>query len=337
MNTWTARTIRTSFVLLAAISPVWANDYATTHVGALDYIDGRAFVNGKVARGNTGQLPILDSGGSLRTGKGHAEMLLTPGVFLRLGSNSRIRLLSASLTDTRLRLDQGAAILEVDDLHKDNLIRVDLGSGTVQVLKNGLYRFDADPARVQVMKGKVALIEGENRLKAGKHREIILSPGPTIAKFKSATADDLSRWSRLRSEYEAEASVASAQYIYDMGGPWGYSDWFWNPWFSTWTWLPAWGSYFNPYGFAYFSPLSVYHHYPMRYYGERHLSFVPRNGPVRPSGLSIQREPGLRAAREGLRPSPRFDWRMGSPAMRAPEGRMEMGRSMGAPSMGHRR
>lgn len=337
MSTWTVQTLRTSVVLLAAISPVWAYDYATTHVGALDYIEGRAFVNGKLTRGNTDQLPILDSGDSLRTGKGHAEMLLTPGVYLRLGGNSKVHLLSASLTDTRLRLEQGAAILEVDDLHKDNLIRADVGPGTVQVLKDGLYRFDASPARVQVLKGKVALIQGDIRLKAGKHREIVLSPGPMVAKFKPGTADDLSRWSRLRSEYEAEASVASAQYIFDMGWPWGFSDWFWNPWFSTWTWIPAWGPCINPYGFAYFSPVAVYQYYPARYYGAPRFSFVPRSGAVSPSGLNLQRGPGLGAARMDRPLSPRFGWGAGSPAMRAPAGHMEMGRSMAAPSMGRRR
>jgi hypothetical protein len=133
--------------------------------------------------------------------------------------------------------------------------------------------------------------------------------------------DDLGRWSRLRSEYEAEASVASAQYIYDAGWPWGFSNWFWNPWFSTWTWIPAWGPYFNPYGFGFFGPISVYHYYPMRYYGVRHLSFVPRAGAMSPSGLNLQRGPQLHAARVGMSPGFGSGWRTSGTSA----GRMGMG------------
>ncbi len=298
---------------------------ATTRVGTLDYIEGSAFVNGKQVKGNRDNLPILDDGGTLRTEKGHAEMLLTPGVFLRLDSSSEVRLQNASLIDTRLRLDQGAAMLEVDDLYKDNRILVGLGSGTVRVLKPGLYRFEAQPAKVEVLKGKVESVESDRTLTAGKHREILLSSGLTVAKFKAVPDDDLSRWSRLRSEYEAEASVASAQYIYDMGWPWGFSSWFWNPWFDTWTWLPARGFWLNPYGFGYWSPFMVYRYYPARYYGVRHYAYAPGAGSVSPSGLNLQRGPALQAARSGV-----------VPGFRSAGTRMATGRPMGTPAMGGR-
>lgn len=224
-----------SFLTVLAV----ARGSTATHAraGALEYVEGNAFVNGKTVQGNADQLPILDDGSALRTGKGHAEMLLTPGVFLRLDAMTEVRLVSASLTDTRIRLVRGAAMLEVDDLHKDNRIRVQVGGDTARVLKTGLYRFQADPAVVEVLKGRVEVSDGDRHVKAGVHREASL-PALTVNKFKAAD-DDLSRWSRLRSEYEAEASVASAQYVFDRGLPWGYADWFWNPWFDAWTWLPA--------------------------------------------------------------------------------------------------
>lgn len=327
------RTTKLALALFALISAARANAPATAHVGSLDYVEGKAFVDGKATSGNQDQLPILDNGQSLSTADGHAEMLLTPGVFLRLGVGSKVTLMNASLTNTLLRLDQGAAMLEVDNLHKDNLIRFDIGSGMVTILKNGLYRFAANPGEVQVFDGKVEATSQDVRMKAGKHREVAFSPGPVISKFKPAQDDDLSRWSRLRSEYEAEASVASAQYVLDMGSPWGFSDWFWNPWFSTWTWFPSYGMCMNPYGFGFFSPWMVYDYFPARYYGVRHVGFVPRTGPVSPSGLNLQRGGAIRGARLGV-PATAGRAQMGFGAMRAPMGRMGMGRSMGGMSMG---
>ena len=297
---------------LAAIAPAYATAPPAARVGSIDYVEGKAFVDGRATSGTRTQLPILDNGQSLSTADGHAEMLLTPGVFLRLDAHSNIRLVNAGLIDTRLRLDQGAAILEVDNLHKDNLIRVDVGAGTVRILKNGLYRFSASPAAVEVFSGQVEAAGQDVQLKAGKHRQIAFAPVPTISKFKSPSDDDLSRWSRVRSQYEAEASVASAQYVFDVGGPWAYADWMWNPWYSTWTWFPASGMWMNPYGFGLVSPWMAYDYYPTRFYGGRRLGSTPYS----------------RAASGGIS---RFHSRAGFGTMRAPAARMGTGRmGMGA-------
>ena len=264
-----------ALVAVLALPAAWA-DVPPARVGTLEYVEGSASIDGRAVAGNQSQLPVLDNGQLLGTASGHAEMLLTPGVFLRLDKSTKARLENASLTDTRLRLEQGAAMLEVDNLHKDNLIRVDVGPGTVQVLKNGLYRFEAVPAQVLVLNGQVEASGNDQIWKAGKHHEISFSPGPTVAKYQSLPDDDLSKWSRLRSEYEAEASVASAQYFVDSGWGWGYPYWYWNPWFDTWTWFPANGWLMNPYGFGYFSPMAVYSYFPMRYYGPHAYGFAPR-------------------------------------------------------------
>jgi hypothetical protein len=114
-----------------------------------------------------------------------------------------------------------------------------------------------------------------------------------------------------------------------MGWPWGFPGWFWNPWFSTWTWIPTWGPWINPYGFPYFSPMVVYRYYPARYYGLRHLSFVPRSGAMNPPRLGLERGLGPGAARMDRPLGPRSGWGAHAPAMRAPFGRMGMGRAMG--------
>lgn len=334
MKHWIFTIAGMSLFLFATLPAAGATAPATARVGAVEYIEGTAFVDGKPASGNRDHLPILDNGQSISTGDGHAEMILTPGVFLRMAAHSEVRLLNASLTNTRLRLDRGSAMIEVGNLHRDNLIRMETGEGTVRVLKNGLYRFDANPAEVQVFQGKVEATAQDSRVDAGKHHAIALGSRPAVSKFKPAPDDDLSRWSRLRSEYEAEASISSAQYFVDMGWPGAYADWFWNPWFSTWTWFPASGLYWNPYGFGLFSPWMVYQYYPVRYYGLHRYGFVHRTGPVSPSGLNLQRGAAIHAAQFGA--SSHFG-RGGSYGVpRASAGGMGMARPMGHMSMGHR-
>ena len=130
--------------------------------------------------------------------------------------------------------------------------------------------------------------------------------------------------------------MASAQYVYDMGLPWGFSDWFWNPWFDTWSWLPASGFWMNPYGFGYWSPFIVHDYYPVRYYGKRHYAFVPRTGLVSPSGLNLQRGQALRAAKSGIAPGPQFSSRCGSGGPRSYGAPMANGRPKGGPALGGR-
>jgi len=277
-------------VLLAASMPARAATPAEARVGSLDYVEGKAFVDGAAVNGTQATYPIVGTGQVLSTDKGHAEMLLTPGVYLRLDNNSEVRLLNASLTDTQVRLDEGAAMLEVDNLHKENLIRMQAGAGAVTVLKQGLYRFAADPASVRVLDGKVQAVVDDVSVKAGKHREVSLVSHPTVSKFSPTNNDELSRWSRLRSEYQAEASMSSAQYLASTGLAWGYASWYWNPWFSTWTWFPASGWYMNPYGYGLYSPWVVYRYVPQRYYHGR--SYVP-GAVVRPPASAFVARPRM--------------------------------------------
>src|SRR5882757_2508004 len=88
----------------------------SAHSGLVQYVEGTAFINdGPVERAN-GQLPSIKDNEVFRTAEGKAEVLLTPGVFLRLAENSSVRMVSTKLTDTRVEVLTGSAMVEVDDL-----------------------------------------------------------------------------------------------------------------------------------------------------------------------------------------------------------------------------
>src|SRR6266403_1166327 len=91
-------------LFLAAIlcAPAWASNPGARQAlpGTVNYVEGQASANGESLDSKSiGQI-TLQTGQSLNTEKGKAEILLTPGVFLRAGNETSVQLVSASLTDT---------------------------------------------------------------------------------------------------------------------------------------------------------------------------------------------------------------------------------------------
>src|ERR1700691_2052243 len=92
--------------------------------GTWNYVEGQVAVAGQtVTSHSVGSLQIQPTQ-VLETGQGRAEVVLTPGVFLRVGDNSANRLVSAGLADTRVEVLRGQAILEVAELFPDSNLSV---------------------------------------------------------------------------------------------------------------------------------------------------------------------------------------------------------------------
>src|SRR5690242_14662918 len=86
---------------------------AVARPGTLNYAEGNVSLgNQTVAPQSLGKVE-LGQGQVLETTHGKAELLLTPGVVLRVGDDSAVRMLSPRLTDTRVEVLKGEALLEV--------------------------------------------------------------------------------------------------------------------------------------------------------------------------------------------------------------------------------
>ncbi|MGA7472186.1 MAG: hypothetical protein WBW60_05610, partial [Candidatus Sulfotelmatobacter sp.] len=113
-----------SLFLAALLSvPAWASNNASSNSavpGTVNYVEGQAYVADQPLDHNSIGKTTLEVGQSLNTDTGKAEILLTPGVFLRVGDNTSVKMVSAGLTDTELRLDQGHAMVEVDQIYPQN-------------------------------------------------------------------------------------------------------------------------------------------------------------------------------------------------------------------------
>jgi hypothetical protein len=222
----------------------------------------------------------LEPGQVLQTGNGKAEMLLTPGVYVRLDGNSTVRMVSPSLTNTVVAVDQGRADVEVDQLYKQNRIVIDQNGGQSLLLKGGVYEFNATNHTMQVFDGQAAVFEGgpqsgsqtsmasnepialpnQKPIEVKGGHELTLNgekvKAASFDKKQDENQDELYNWSSLRSEYLGQANINLA-YQY-AGAPGFYPGWFWDPMMFGYTWLPGEGAFFSPFGWGFYSPLYLY-------------------------------------------------------------------------------
>jgi len=261
----------------------------SAHSGVVQSVDGSAYLNGQPVQQKFGQFPEIKENQEFRTEEGRAEILLTPGAFLRMGENSSIRMVSNKLTDTRVELLSGSVMVECDEAQKneakDNVIMLLYKGNTMLLQKHGLYRVDADPSRFQVLEGE-AIVKGESgqvTLKSGKQTGL---NGVLMAEnFDKKAADDLYLWSSQRSSYLAKASASSAMSLHNSGG--SYSPWQFNPMFGMFTYVPYGGIAYSPFGYGFWSPYAAFNYFPYYgypsgyggYYGGRSVaSFSARSG-----------------------------------------------------------
>jgi hypothetical protein len=229
----------------------------------------------------------VNANDTLETASGSkAEMLLTPGVFVRLGSASAVKMVSPSLADTAIEVTRGEVVLEVSELEKENNIRILEHGVTTKILKVGLYRFEGEPAMAQVLEGKAEVEAGDRHVEIGKDHQVMLAENLKPEKFSSKSVDDdLYAWSQTRDEYVSAASYSAAKnvgYSNSFDGFGGYlgPGWAWNSGWNSYAWLPGNGAFFSPFGFGYFSPYAV---------GYAPIAYLPVNGirgvavPVNPS------------------------------------------------------
>ena len=242
----------------------------------INYIEGQASLEGQQLSSKSVGHAELAKGQYLATANGKAELLLTPGVFLRLDNNSTVKMITPDLTHTEVQLTQGRAAVEVDQIYKQNDILVDLANGQTQLLKNGLYEFDATGNTVRVFNGEAAAFrsvtpqpnEKAVKVKEGKQFAFTAADGQNELKTtgfnrnQTEADDSLYKWSSLRSGYLGEANLNLARSYasqpgYTYGGGYG-SGWFWSPSIYSYTWLPGNGLFFSPFGYGFYSPYYLY-------------------------------------------------------------------------------
>jgi hypothetical protein len=221
--------------------------------GTLNYVEGSARLDGHpVTQSSVGSpAATLQAGQVLSTTDSRAEVLLTPGIYLRLGHNSAVKMISPDLTDTAVAVERGRVDVEVDQLFQQNNIHILLDHVPVQLVKTGIYEFNARRDTVMVVEGMaVAMRPNEKWVKVKNQRALELTDLATAKprKFDVSALEQsgLFRWSSLRSDYLAEDNE-------EMAGAYGYGyapGWYWDPYAWDYTFLGPYGFY-SPFGWGF--------------------------------------------------------------------------------------
>ena len=253
--------------VLVVAPAVRAQSVISAHSGTVHFVEGSVTIDGVTIRPKFAQFPEIRNEQVLSTEAGRAEVLLTPGVFLRLQDHSSVRMVSNVLSDTRVALLSGVALIEVAELLPHNALTITACGADISLRKNGLYRIDATSASLRIFQGRAEVRSGDNKLIAKKNHEIALG-GETVAdaKFNPKQEDSFYQWSSKRASYIAAANETSARVASNSNSSsYAQSSWAWNPYFGMYTFLPGSGMYVSPFGPTYYSPSYVaYAYYPSR-------------------------------------------------------------------------
>jgi hypothetical protein len=198
-------------LLALTATPAVAQYVVSAKSGTVNYTEGRVLLDGQSVESSLTHYPDIKEGSVLRTEEGRAEVLLTPGVTLRLGDHSSFKMITNRLIDTRLELLSGQAVIEADAIAKDTNVTVVVNNAAVSLPKPGIYHFSFDPAQLKVFKGEAAvLLDSETKL-VGAGRTCPLSDTAAAeVKFNPADTDELDNWSHRRGELMAMANVSGA-------------------------------------------------------------------------------------------------------------------------------
>ena len=250
-----------SFTAVFALSSAasFAQDVLAAKSGLVHYIEGEVSVDGKALSDRAGAFAAVPKDGEISTDLGRAELLLTPGVLLRVAEHSSVRMLNPSLADTRLLLQSGDVMIESDTPMKDNNVTMVFKDYAVTLKKPGLYGFSSDPAQLKVFSGEAEVLANGQTVTVREGRLLPFGAALAQEKFNSKEGDSLYRWSKRRSEYLSIANLSAAKQAQNSNL--SSSGWFYNSFYGLYTYLPFRGTFYSPFGYTYFSPRSYYDYY----------------------------------------------------------------------------
>jgi hypothetical protein len=196
--------------------PALAQSVISAHSGLIHLADGAVFLDDQRVEQKAGKFDQMKNGSELRIQEGRAEVLLTPGTFLRVGANSAIRMVSNDLDNTRVELLNGSAVLEQgSDTLANTSVTILYNLDQVHIKKAGRYRFDSEPPQVKVETGDADVIAADGKsVEAGAGYAVALE-GKLAARrllndAGSSNPDDLENWNSARNHSVADSNLDAA-------------------------------------------------------------------------------------------------------------------------------
>jgi hypothetical protein len=206
-----------AFSTLAAVVaialPVNSQSVISTHSGVIHFFEGAVYLGDRSLESHLGKFPSVPQGGELRTAEGRAEVLLTPGVFLRLGQRSAIRMVANDLADTQVELQTGSAIVDSGEPNSGTSVTLIYKDWKVHFLQKGIYRVNSDPPCLWVRTGQAEVFSGASVQPVSVERGMSLPFADVLVpeRWSDQSDDVLSEWAIGRRQSIAADNAITAQ------------------------------------------------------------------------------------------------------------------------------
>ncbi|MBL8212764.1 MAG: FecR domain-containing protein [Bryobacterales bacterium] len=250
----------TRYATLFLLTPALFGQMAiSVKSGLIHHVEGQAVMDGVAVKKKANEFPMVKEGSTFATERGTAEILLSPGSFLRLGPDSSFQMKSVKLEDARLQMLSGKAMLEVAELAKGHHIVVGVGEAGTEITQAGLYEFDVKAGVLRVFDGKAKVMVNDQVATVKGGRVFVFDrPSTDLAKFnRKKEQDGLYAWSAMRSGLLANANMLAARTLGSNGYRMSMAGWAYYPSLGFFTYLPRSGMCQNFFGYYYYSPATL--------------------------------------------------------------------------------
>jgi hypothetical protein len=191
-------------IVMAIIAPgfaalVPAQQRISAKAGVVQYAEGEVSIDGTALQLLKGSCVQIENDQVLSTKKGYVELILSPDVYLRLSENASLRMRQNKITNMRLELNQGSALVEIPEKTKTNPVNIIVLESVIAIERAGLYRLDSNPAALRVHSGEAQLTINNKKSKIKSGEVVNLQGIFKPEKFKPMVADALHQWAARRS------------------------------------------------------------------------------------------------------------------------------------------
>jgi hypothetical protein len=192
--------------------PADGQSVISTRSGVIHFVEGAVYLGDQPLESHPGRFANVPQGVELRTEEGRAEVLLTPGVFVRIGERSAIRMIANELSNTRVELLMGSAIIDSAGPSSGTSVTLIYKNWSVRFPEKGIYRIDCDPPRFWTLQGKAEVSANNNQGAVSVGQGMYLPFAPVLVPDRSIDQphDALTAWAEGRQQsISADNAIAA--------------------------------------------------------------------------------------------------------------------------------
>lgn len=193
-----------------------AQEVVSAHAGVVHFFEGAVSIDNQPLAHKAATFPAINPNSSLRTERGRAEVLLTPGVFLRLDENSAMRMTANALTATEVEFLQGSAIIDSMEALGTPPIVLTYMHCRIRFPKPGIYRIDSDTGVLQAYTGQLEVAGASGKPVAVDPTKLYFFELEALTnKFGEPNEDEFYDWARGRADAISAENQVAAQSMAD--------------------------------------------------------------------------------------------------------------------------